>query len=161
MVIMGHSYGGFVTSCAAQRHPELAAIGLLAPWDVSADARRFGKLSAEEAGKLAADAFNDVDGRLAGADAQSLMTEVRAQGDSMSLGAAAPALAGRPLLLATATRDDPGDQADDLRKALAKIPAARMTYRLFDTDHGFNDQRIALETYVLNWLATLPIAPAI
>jgi hypothetical protein len=31
---------------------------------------------------------------------------------------------------------------------------------MFTTDHGFNDQRIALEAYVLDWLATLYGAPA-
>src|SRR5690348_1099629 len=97
MVIMGHSYGGFVTSCAAQRHPELTAVGLLAPWDPSADSRQLAKLSAEEARERATSAFNDVDGRLAGADAQTLMEEVRTSGASMSLSAASAALSGRPL----------------------------------------------------------------
>lgn len=124
------------------------------------NSRQFAKLSEEEARKRAAEAFNDVDGRLAGADAQSLMDDVRLHGRSMSLGADAPALSGRPLLIATATRDDTSDQADELRAALAKIPAGHVTYRLFDTDHGFNDQRIALETFVLDWLGTLPVAPA-
>jgi hypothetical protein len=88
------------------------------------------------------------------------MQAIRTEGRSFTLAGAASALSRRPVLLATATRDDPDDQADDLRAALAKIPTAHLTYRLFDTDHGFNDQRIALETFVLNWLATLPAAPA-
>lgn len=160
MVIMGHSYGGFVASCAARRHPELAAIGLIAPWDISYDAREFSKLSEREARARAPSIFNDVDGRLTGADAQSLVQAIRTGGRSLSLAAAAPALSGRSVLLATATHDDPDDQAADLRAALANMPTARLTYRLFDTDHGFDDHRIALETYVLDWLATLPVAPA-
>jgi pimeloyl-ACP methyl ester carboxylesterase len=160
MVIMGHSYGGFVSSCAAQRHPELAAVALLAPWDPGMDSREFAKLSAEQARARAAEAFNDVDGRLDGADAQSLMDDVRLHGATMRLSAAAPSLSVRPLLLATATRDDLSDQGVDLRAALAKIPGDHVTYRLFDTDHGFNDHRIALETFVLDWLGSLPIGPA-
>jgi pimeloyl-ACP methyl ester carboxylesterase len=160
MVVIGHSYGGFVAACAARRHPELTAVGLLAPWDISYDAVSFSKLSERDARARAPSIFNDVDGRLTGANAQLLMQAIRTEGRSFTLTGAASALSRRPALLATATRDDPDDQADDLRAALAKIPTAHLTYRLFDTDHGFNDQRIALETYVLNWLATLPAAPA-
>jgi pimeloyl-ACP methyl ester carboxylesterase len=160
VVVIGHSYGGFVAACAAQRHRELTAVGLIAPWDISYDARQFAKFSPSEARARAPSIFNDVDGRLTGADAQSLMQAIRSGGRALSLAATAPALSGRPVLLATATRDDPDDQAADLRAALAKIPAAHLTYRLFDTDHGFNDRRIALETYVLDWLATLPTGPA-
>lgn len=160
IVVIGHSYGGLVASCAAQRHRELAAIGLLAPWDISYDARKLSKLSESEARTQAPLIFDDVDGRLTGADAQSLMQAIRVGGRSLSVAAAAPALSGRPVLLATATRDDPDDQAGELRAALAMDPAAQLTYRLFDTDHAFDDQRIALETYVLDWLATLPARPA-
>lgn len=160
MVIMGHSYGGYVAACAAARHPELVATALLAPWDVSYDARLFDKFSAAEAIEKAPAIFNDVDGRLTGADAQSLMASIRSHGATLDLGAKATALAGRPLLLATATRDDPDDQAIALRAALGHLPRVHMTYRLFETDHGFNDQRITLETFVLDWLASLPAAPA-
>jgi pimeloyl-ACP methyl ester carboxylesterase len=159
IVVVGHSYGGFVASCASRRHSELAAIGLIAPWDISYDAREFAKLSPKEADARAATAFNDVDGRLEGATALSLMRVIRTDGAKLRLTDMTPALAGRPLLLATATRDDPDDQAGELRAALEQGHHKRVTFRLFDTDHGFNDQRIALTTYVLNWLATLSIAP--
>jgi pimeloyl-ACP methyl ester carboxylesterase len=157
--VVGHSYGGFVASCASRRHPELGAIGLIAPWDISYDAREFAKLSPKEADGRAFAAFNDVDGRLEGATALSLMRIIRTDGAKLRLTDMAPALGGRPLLLAAATRDDPDDQAGELRAALEKSHYEHVTYRLFDTDHGFNDQRIALTSYLLNWLATLPMAP--
>ena len=160
IVVVGHSYGGFVASCATRRHPELTAIGLIAPWDISYDARQFSKLSLKQANEQASSAFNDVDGRLTGATALSLMGAIRSDGAKLRLADMASGLAGRPLLLVTATRDDPDDQAGALRAALAKTRPAHVTYRLFETDHGFNDQRIALATYVLDWLATLPGAPA-
>ena len=160
MVMMGHSYGGYVAACASARHPELRGTALLAPWDISYDARQFDKLSAADAVQKAPAIFNDVDGRLNGADAQSLMTSIREDGARLDLGAQAPSLANRPLLLATATRDDPDDQAIALRAAMGRLRTAQLTYRLFQTDHGFNDQRIALEAFVLDWLASLPGAPA-
>jgi pimeloyl-ACP methyl ester carboxylesterase len=160
VVIMGHSYGGYVAACASERHPDRIATGLIAPWDISYDAREFAKLGASEVQEKASTVLNDVDGRLTGADALSLMTWIRDNGGTLDLGAKAAALAGRPLLLATATRDDPDDQAIALRAAIGRLPNAHTTYRLFETDHGFNDQRIALESFVLDWLANLPGAPA-
>jgi pimeloyl-ACP methyl ester carboxylesterase len=160
IVIMGHSYGGYVAACATERHPSLLATALIAPWDPSADVARFAAIPADQIAVEAPKILDDVDGRLTGADAASLMSAIRDHGAALTLAAAAPALERRPLLIATATRDDPDDQAIALRKALARTANAPVTYRLFTTDHGFNDQRITLETYVLKWLATLPGAPA-
>ena len=159
IVVIGHSYGGYVAACASQRHPELIASGLIAPWDISYDARSFAKLTAAEAREKAPSAFNDVEGRLSGADAQSLMSSIRENGVRFELAATASSLARRPVLLATATRDDPGDQAIDFRAAIDRAQSASLTYQMFETDHGFNDQRIALETFVLDWLAALPGTP--
>ena len=159
IVVIGHSYGGFVAACASKRHPELVATGLIAPWDINHDARAFAKITAAEAKEKAASAFNDVEGRLSGADAQSLMAAVRDNGASLDLAATASSLARRPVLLATATRDDPGDQAADFRAAIARVQGASLTYRMFDTDHGFNDQRIALETFVLEGWRLCPELP--
>jgi hypothetical protein len=60
----------------------------------------------------------------------------------------------------TATHDDPDDQAIGLLVALKKQPNALMTKAVMETDHPFNDHRIALEIAVLHWLATLPGAPS-
>lgn len=160
IVIMGHSYGGYVAACATERHASLLATALIAPWDPSADVVRFAAIPADRIAVEAPKIFDDVDGRLTGADAASLMNFIRDHGAALDLAAAAPALESRPLLIATATRDDPDDQAIALRKALAGAANAPLTYRMFTTDHGFNDQRIALEAYVLDWLATLYGAPA-
>jgi uncharacterized protein len=160
IVIMGHSYGGYVAACATERHASLLATALIAPWDPSADVARFAAIPADRIAVEAPKIFDDVDGRLTGADAASLMNAIRDHGAGLDLAAAAPALESQPLLIATATRDDPDDQAIGLRKALAGATNAPLTYRMFATDHGFNDQRIALEAYVLDWLATLPGAPA-
>jgi pimeloyl-ACP methyl ester carboxylesterase len=159
IVIMGHSYGGGVAACAASRHPELIAAALIAPWDMGSTARMLAKLTPEAARTLAPQMFNDVDGRLTGADAQSLTQWLRQSGRARDLTGDAAALFNRPLLVATATRDDPDDQAAGLLAATRGQPDARLTERRFETDHGFNDQRIALTTFVLDWLATLPGAP--
>jgi hypothetical protein len=45
--------------------------------------------------------------------------------------------------------------------ALKDKQGVQLTAMNMDTDHGFNDHRIALEIAVLRWLATLPGAPAL
>ena len=160
LVVIGHSYGGFVAACAARRHPELTAVGLIAPWDIGYDARELRKISAGEARKRAPAIFDDVPGRIVGMNPVSLVETIRNSGNRFAMSADAPALAGRPLLIATASRDNRGDQAVDLLPAVRRRSGAQVTYREFETDHSFNDQRIALETFVLEWLATLPSAPA-
>ena len=107
---------------SARYHPELAAIGLIAPWDISYDAREFAKLSPKQADARASTAFNDVDGRLEGATALSLMRIIRSDGAKLRLIDMAPALGGRPLLLAVATRDDPDDQGGGATRGACKAP---------------------------------------
>ena len=71
----------------------------------------------------------------------------------------APALARMPVLLLTASRDTPDDQAAGLQAALGKIPGAHLSAARMETDHGFDDRRIALESAILDWAAGLPGAP--
>jgi pimeloyl-ACP methyl ester carboxylesterase len=159
IVVMGHSYGGYVAACASTRHPEFVATGLIAPWDPSADVAMFAAIPANHIAVEARKIFDDVDGRLTGTDAAGVLKAVRDRGAALSLAAEEPALARRPLLIATAARDDPDDQAIALLATLSQRPHAALVHQRFDTDHGFNDHRIALEAYVLNWLASLPGAP--
>jgi hypothetical protein len=132
---------------------------LIAPWDISEDMRAWGTLPPAQ--RLAAGnaAFDDVDGRLVGADAVSLTDDIVRDGGQFDIAAFSAALAAKPLLLLTATRDDPDDQAIGLLAALRKLPNAPLTKAVMDTDHAFNDHRIALQIAVLHWLATLPGAP--
>ena len=73
----------------------------------------------------------------------------------LDLAAAAPGLATRPLFIATAERDDADDQAVELKPALDRAGAKAVTVMNFQTDHGFNDQRLALTAAVLAWLAAV------
>lgn len=158
LVVIGHSYGGYVAACAAARHPELRAVGLIAPWNIAEDVDDLIRLSPAERRAKAPELFDDVDGRLTGADAESLTEEIVAAGRDLDITRFVPALKQRPLLLATATRDSDDDKAIGLSKALGdKTPL--LTRRSFETDHPFNDQRLALIAFVLRWLDGLPDAP--
>jgi len=159
IVLMGHSYGGMTAASAAASAPDLLGVALIAPWDVSRDVAMLKGLSPEAFDKTVAENFNDVDGRLSGATAVSIAHDIVREGAELDLAATAPVLAGKPLLVVTATHDSTDDQAIELLAALKGQPAARLTAQRMDTSHSFDDHRIALEAAVLGWLAHLPGAP--
>jgi acetyl esterase/lipase len=152
IVVIGHSYGGLVAAATAAGAPDLLGVGLIAPWDVSHDQRALSKLAPADLAKAASAGFNDVEGRLGEVTIASLTDDLLTNGADLSLARLGPAFADRPVLVVTATRDDPGDKAIDLLPALRKAGPADLTTREMDTDHGFNDHRIALEKAVLDWL---------
>ncbi len=156
IVLMGHSYGGYVAACALAKTPGILGTALIAPWDISYDHEAWGKLPPAQGIEAGKAAFDDIDGRLTGADAASLTKDILRDGSQFDLSAFSAALAAKPLFLATATHDDPDDQAIGLLAALKRQPNASMTKAVMDTDHPFNDHRIALEIAVLRWLTTLP-----
>jgi alpha/beta superfamily hydrolase len=159
IVLMGHSYGGYIAARASDGVPGLMGVALIAPWDGSMDARAWTPLTPARRKAEALAAFDDVDGRLGGVTAVSLMDEVMRDGSALDLARLAPSLAQLRLLLITATRDSDDDKAAGLLSELQRLRARELTTTTLDSDHGFNSQRIALEVEVLRWLAPLPGAP--
>jgi pimeloyl-ACP methyl ester carboxylesterase len=160
IVLTGHSFGGNVAALVASRDPGLLGTVLMAPWDVSATRRAWEKIPPEQQGSTATAFFFDANGRLAGADPQSLREDVMRTGASLDLTRYALALTDRTMLVVTASHDDPGDQALGLLTDLRSRHAPHLSSIELDTDHAFNDHRIALQAAVLRWLATLDGAPA-
>ena len=161
IVLVGHSYGGYVAASAAVGAPQLLGVALIAPWDISFDARDWGSLSAARRRATGMASFDDVDGRLTGATARSLTDDIVREGADLNLTKLATPLAQRRLLLVTATRDTDDDKAIGLMAALSQARPEHLTVQLMQTDHNFNDRRIALQGTLLRWLATLPGAPAL
>jgi pimeloyl-ACP methyl ester carboxylesterase len=160
ILVIGHSYGGFVAAHLAAGEPAIQGVILLAPWDISFDERTWRPLATAARHQTAAKAFDDVDGRLTGATHATLEAEVMRDGATRDLAQLAPALKDRPLLLITCTVDDEDDQAADFLAQMQRLEAPRFTSERMDTDHSFNSQRIALEALILRWadpqhLATL------
>lgn len=159
IVLLGHSYGGFVAARGAVDAIGVIGVALLAPWDPSSTERAWHNLSAASRKSAALAAFDDVDGRLAGATAWSLMGEVVRDGAGLDLARLAVPLSRQPLLVITASRDTDDDKALALLLALRKADATNLIAKSMDADHAFNTARIALEVSVLQWLSALPGAP--
>jgi hypothetical protein len=87
-----------------------------------------------------------------------VLEEIFQGGHDMKLEALGEVLAHRRMLVVTATRDDDDAKAIGLLQG-ARRSGGSATTLLMDTDHGFNDHRVALEAAILRWLASLPGAP--
>lgn len=159
VAVIGHSMGGYAAAYACAHTPSVLGCGLIAPWDSSADQPALAKMTPAERDNFVVTTFNDIDGRISGMTARELTDLIATDGQKWNLADFAPALANRPLLVVTDTRDDDDDKALALLPALTQAKAKKVQAVTLDSDHGSNDHRVALQILVLKWLATLPGAP--
>jgi pimeloyl-ACP methyl ester carboxylesterase len=158
-VLIGHSYGGYSAARVASGTRALLGLVLIAPWDLAMDARRFANTPRNARERVAAEAFDDVDGRLGGATHRALFDDLMAHGPAMDLASLGPKLAARRVLLLTGSRDDEANRAVGFRKQIERAGASQFESEVFDADHSFNDKRIALIARILRWMERLPGAP--
>ena len=155
IVVIGHSMGGFVAAERCAADTTLLGCVLLAPWDLSFDTRLYEKSTEADRDRIVKEDYADVDGRVAGMSARQVFDILKMQGSKWQLAKFAPTIAKRPTLLVVATRDTDDDKALDLRAALKAEHPKALRVETIDSDHGFNDRRIALQSVVLKWLAAL------
>lgn len=149
IVLIGHSMGGFMASVGGANDPKVMAVGMLAAWNIGADAKYSAK-NPEARKKRLGDEIQP----LAGCTADSLFAEMTAHADDYDYNRFAPKLKDRPVLVIST--NDPLRPLNELFvETIKKAGAQRVTYEHVSTDHGFNDHRIALEVLVLNWLEGL------
>ena len=146
LVIAGHSMGGWVTAMTAAARPELKGAILISAADLG---RMAGAPAAQRLG-TAADNMET----LAGVTAQSMADEMATLGDA-SFAAAAPGLAGRPLLVLTSD-DGLAPMANALVADIRKRGGTQVATIHAATDHGWNTRRVQLATEILTWLSALP-----
>ena len=128
---------------------------LIAPWDLSFDTLLYAKSTEADRDRIVKEDYADVDGRVAGMSARQVFDILKTQGSKWQLAKFAPMIAKRPALLIVATRDTDDDKALDLRSALNAEHPKALRVETLDSDHGFNDRRMALQSIVLKWLAAL------
>jgi pimeloyl-ACP methyl ester carboxylesterase len=146
IAIFGHSMGGWVTAhTAAHDHALMGAI-LVSMADMgSAGGRTHAQLVAAMADDM--ESLHDV-------TAESMVDELTTHSKEFLVAGTATGLAQIPVLVLTAN-DHLAPQADALVAAIKAKGGTRVTAMHLDTDHGFSDHRIALESIVITWLAGL------
>ncbi|WP_028969296.1 alpha/beta hydrolase [Sphingomonas sp. URHD0057] len=151
IVLAGHSFGGWLAAYTAAHDPKVMGAAMISAADMAAppDTPR-------------ADLVKYLDGwvhvggmQLLNAKADDLATEALRDGASWDLSKMTDGLAGHRLLVITAN-DGLGPSADAVATAVSAKPDARVTKVHFETNHGYNDKRIALAGALVTWLQGLP-----
>ncbi|HEY6851452.1 MAG TPA: alpha/beta hydrolase [Terracidiphilus sp.] len=146
IAMAGHSMGGWVTALTAADDGGLIGAILIS----AADMGDMGQLPRE---KVAAEMADNMEA-LAGVTAEGMADEVIANHEAFSLNNAVAGLAHLPLLVLTAN-DGLAPRADNLVKAIQAKGGKQVTAIHAETDHGWSDHRIYLETAVINWIEKL------
>ena len=156
IALVGHSMGGFMAAYAGSHDSGIIGTGLISAanfYDWSGGDVK----SEQEAANHARLVKNLVDEDilpLAGCTGESLADDMLSHHTQWNFVDYAPMFGSRPLLVIT-SEDGLAKPAGRLAAAVRKQPNAHVVEQHFSTDHSYSDQRIALETAVLNWLATL------
>lgn len=155
IVLGGHSMGGFASAAHARNDAELLGVVLIDAWNVGATANEFSKVTGTQRAALALKEFDDLGNSLHGATATSIAEEIVAHRSDWNYLSWATGLTRRPLLVIGASRA----LAEENRQLAQAVTSAggRVTALTLQSDHSFQDHRIALAAEVTNWLQKLPI----
>jgi pimeloyl-ACP methyl ester carboxylesterase len=146
IAIAGHSMGGWVAAhTAANDHALIGAILISA-----ANMGEIGTMSRKDVVALMADNME----ALAGVTADSMADEVIANSKAFGFDKDVKGLVAMPLLVMTAD-DGLAQEAEVLVKSIQAAGGTKATEVHAATDHSWSDQRIFLETTVINWLGQL------
>ena len=150
VVVAGHSMGGMAASIVGANDATLAGVAMIS----AANFVMFGGVHDARA-KAELEAFM-ADNResLAGVTPAMMADEAAGNAARWDFVSYAKALARHPLLLVTSD-DGLAPPSDALARA-AKSDGGVVTQVRLATDHSYSDARVALETAVIDWLATLP-----
>jgi uncharacterized protein len=148
LVVIGHSFGGFLAGYEGSHDPEIKAVAMI---------------SAVNLGKIGADP-KERETRLKrwetqlhpvrGATASELLAEAERHGRDWDYVQWADALRGRPVLLVAVDDQNHADM-EVLAAAIRQKDSVALEYTAVETDHSFSDHRIALQAILLEWLAKL------
>jgi uncharacterized protein len=146
LVLAGHSMGGWVTVHTAAHDHGLRGAVLISAADMAA--MRAGSRAA-----LVAHMAGDMES-LAGTSPEQMADELIAHGDNLRFSRAYDGLATVPMLVVTSD-DGLAPTNDALVAAVRTRGNTGVATIHLPTDHSYSDQRIALESAVINWLQAM------
>ena len=147
-----------ISVIVGERDPQLRGIGLISAANMAGRTQCFPKLSTTE-GQAALQAYAghlEEEGvyPLAGCTAQSLATELIDSGAKWDIPGQAAQMTAHTILVVSSD-DGLAPDTDKFVSIYRGSGGKHITTVHLATDHAYSGQRIALETAVLNWLATL------
>jgi pimeloyl-ACP methyl ester carboxylesterase len=154
IVLGGHSMGGFATVAHARADEHLLGAILLDAWNVGATGDKFSKATGAARAALVAEEFDDLGNSLQGASATSTAAEVMAHRADWNFMSWAKELTHYPLLVIGASKAE-GEENRELAEAVTHA-GGKVTAVTIQSDHSFQDHRIALAGEVVSWLQKLP-----
>ena len=140
IVAVGHSMGGFLTVAALAQHPEIAAGVVITEGSPEHDGPGF----------FGPQSDPDDYAPLAGTSPAALEADAKANAAAWIFPAFAAKITPRPVLDISAN-DGLRASNEALVAALTQAGSPVKSIHI-DTDHGFSDHRIALESAILGWL---------
>jgi pimeloyl-ACP methyl ester carboxylesterase len=156
IILIGHSMGGFMARYAGAQDSGIKAVGLISAADMAVD--KIETIPAAYRNRavdpIATRFAQEGLAPLAGCTPKSLAEEAVANADAWNVPNLAPKLASCPVLDLTSD-DGLAPSNDAFVAALKKAGSTHVTTQHFATDHSYSDQRIVLQTSILNWLAGL------
>jgi len=148
VVLIGHSFGGFIAGYDASHDPDIKAVAMIA-------AVNLGKINADPKEREARlKRWETQLHPVRGATAAELFAEAERHAKDWDYVQWAEALRTRPVLLLEADDQNHADM-EALAWALRKTRAVALEQVAVATDHSFSDRRIELQSIVIKWLETL------
>lgn len=154
IVLGGHSMGGLATAAHTRADNHLLGAVLLDAWNAGETGDELSKQSPAELEKSAPKTFDDLGNSLHGATPLSSAMEVVAHRVDWNYLSWAKSLTHCPMLIVGASKAE-GEQNKKLAEAITAA-GGKVTALTLQSDHSFQDHRIALAGIVVDWLGQLP-----
>jgi uncharacterized protein len=160
IIYLGHSMGGFAALAAGARDKAAHCVGAISPADLAILAAMFEDPAAREGfaaymDKIGEPAGGDRFGPLRGVTGKSAVADIITIGKTLSMPGLAPEFAGRSVLLVGARGDAPLPPKvfyEPLAAAYEAQSDLNLTRKMFESDHVYSSERIALARTVIDWL---------
>jgi uncharacterized protein len=149
IVVVGHSMGGFLGSYATAHDPAILGVAMISAWNL-------GPAAARPESEQRTKSFHSASPRLAGTTAEGMLAEAKQNAEKWNYIDWAPALKTRSVLVIESSDGNVPDNKA-MAETLRKAGDAHVTEIAMETDHTYDDHRIALQVVVLNWLQSLGV----
>ncbi len=150
IVVVGHSMGGFLGSYATAHDPSILGVAMISAWNL-------GPAAARPESEQRTKSFHSASPRLTGTTPEGMLAEAKQNAAKWNYIDWAPELKTRSVLVIESSDGNVPDNKA-MAETLRKAGDAHVTEIAMETDHTYDDHRIALQVAVINWLQSLGVA---